>query len=102
MPAAGVIALVAGAIAGMLVLPPLGALLALVGGRPDEALAGGVSGLALGTAAGALGPGVAAGLAVGAGLLTGALVGTTFPLLVRLTRRVARAAGRRGVIQTPP
>jgi hypothetical protein len=80
----GLVGVVAGATAGLLVLPWLGAVLGLLGGRAPEALVGGLWGLAVGAAAGlAAGEGEVLRRA-SAGLVGGGLVGATFPGVYRL------------------
>jgi hypothetical protein len=94
----GPIDLVAYALAGVIVLSPLGAGVGLLGGRPRDALV-----LAfLGTTAGALlGLGLRLpdlGYTASLGLIVGAVVGTTsLTLLYRLPRLVLGLLGERGI-----
>jgi len=93
-PNSGVIGVISGVIAGMLLLPFLGAALGLMGGRAREALLGGVCGLLVGTAMG-LGEGAIL-TKVNPCLIVGGLIGATFPgmwqLLVMGWMTVARAS----------
>jgi hypothetical protein len=79
----------AGIVAGMIVLPPVGALLGAIGGRWKESMAGGTLGLAMCTAyALAQARPDAAGVAA-FGLILGGLVGATVvTALYRLPRLV--------------
>lgn len=91
-PRGGAVALISGALAGMIILPPLGAVLGLLGGRPKDTLFGGLCGLAIGALAAAV-----AGEADMLGranltLIEGIIVGATFPALAR---RVRAAVGSR-------
>jgi hypothetical protein len=96
-PGGGAVAVIAGMLAGTIVLVPLGVVLGLVGGRWKETLVGGVGGLLLGLLTALLG-GQAAILSQGAtGLVAGGLVGATLPGLLRrawtvLAPRLSRAA----------
>lgn len=76
-PGGGWIRLVSGAIAGMIVLPPIGLLLGMIGARWRETLACGFVGLLLGALAGAVGAG-SVGYASAFGLVFGAFLGATF------------------------
>jgi hypothetical protein len=74
----GIIGAIAGAIAGVMLLPWLGIVLALMGGRPRETLVGGLWGFLVGAAtAVALGQGGVLSRA-SAGLVAGGLTGATF------------------------
>ena len=94
----GMLGVVAGIIAGVLVLPWLGVVLGLMGGRARETLLGGLPALLVGAAAG-----LAVGQAdvvrwAGACLVFGGLAGATFPALCRglgacLRRAATRAEG---------
>jgi hypothetical protein len=79
----GAIGVVSGAIAGILVLPFLGAFLGLIGGRPQETLFGALCGLVVGAAAGALGGSADLPAQMMFTLLIGALIGATFPGMFR-------------------
>jgi hypothetical protein len=80
---------IAGAVAGMMVLPWLGLALGLVGGRWKEALLGAMCGAGCGIAGGiVIGPANVA-LAVSICLLIGGLAGATFPIMSRVQSRVA-------------
>jgi hypothetical protein len=82
----GALGVISAMIAGMLVLSPLGAGLALLGGRPQESLFGGLWGWSVGALAGAIG-GAASPLAQASfTLLVGALFGATFCGLFRLIK----------------
>ena len=77
-PERGIVGMLAGAIAGMIVFPFLGAFLGLIGGQWRETLLGGISGLILGFTLG-----VASGVpdlqpVANLGIVGGALVGATF------------------------
>jgi len=82
-PDSGVIGTISGIIAGMLLLPFLGAALGLMGGRASESLLGGVCGALLGAAL-ALASEGAILPKVNACLIAGGLVGATFPGVYRL------------------
>ncbi|HBI45387.1 MAG TPA: hypothetical protein DDY78_21425 [Planctomycetales bacterium] len=79
----GAIGVVSGAIAGILVLPFLGAFLGLIGGRPQETLFGALCGSLVGAAAGALGGSADLPAQATFTLLIGALIGATFPGMFR-------------------
>jgi hypothetical protein len=82
----GAIAVISAMIAGTLVLSPLGVGLALIGGRPQESLFGGLGGWSVGALAGAI-TGVVSPLAQASfTLLVGALFGATFCGLFRLLK----------------
>jgi hypothetical protein len=87
------IGLVAGVIAGVVVLTPIGVVMGLIGGRWMEMLVGGAVGTAAGVVA-ALLQSTALGQPVALGLISGGLVGstfvTTFWRLPRLVRRLVR------------
>jgi hypothetical protein len=85
----GPIGAVAGCIAGMIVLTPLGVLLGLIGGRWKETLLCGLVGFVLGTTGGAWGDAARTGYFAAAGLVYGGVVGATFvSLFYRLPRLV--------------
>jgi len=95
-PGGGWVRLVSGTIAGMIVLPPIGLVLGMLGARWREALACGFVGLLLGALAAAATAG-SVGYAAAFGLIFGGLLGATFlaffyrlPRLL-LSRRAARA-----------
>lgn len=85
-PGAGPVAVVAGAVAGLIVLTPLGAALAVAGGKWRDSLAGGALGLALVPAA------VWAGVSTGPSLAPVALVfgGTVGATVVTVCYRLPR------------
>jgi hypothetical protein len=86
----GIVDLAAGAVAGAIVLTPLGAVLGLLGGRRDETLVGGLAGLGLGALA-ALATGQDPASLGSLGLLMGGLAGATFAgLFWRLPRWLLR------------
>ena len=73
----GWVCLVAGAIAGIIVLTPVGMVLSLIGARPRETMVCGLGGLALGALAGMAGS-AEVGPAAAFGLVFGGMVGATF------------------------
>jgi hypothetical protein len=88
------VALVANIIAGMLLLPPLGLVLGLIGGRWNESLLGGLLGLTCGMAGRLVLPGMGVTSLASFGLLFGGMMGATLPLIFRLIRRHVFATGR--------
>jgi hypothetical protein len=82
-PDSGVVGIISGILAGLLVLPFLGVPLGLLGGRARESLLGGVCGLLVGTAVGLLGEGAILAK-VNPCLIAGGLVGATLPGMCRL------------------
>jgi hypothetical protein len=85
----GPIGLVAGGLAGLVVLMPLGMVLGMAGGRWQEMLWCGAIGLALGILAGAVGDPARIRLFAAIGLVYGAIVGATFvTVFFRLPRLV--------------
>lgn len=95
------IGIAAGVIAGMIVLPPVGAMLGAIGCRWRESLNGGVCGLAVGTALAIVQGRPDAATVSGFGVIVGGLVGATvlgfyrFPRLVFVgVRRLARSDDR--------
>jgi hypothetical protein len=70
--------LISGAIAGMIVMPFIGALLGLMGGKWQQTLFGGVFGLSLGTVLGLSNPSSELQVVASTSLVCGALVGATF------------------------
>jgi hypothetical protein len=95
-PASGSVGVVAGIIAGLVVLTPVGVMLTLAGGRARDSLGGAGLGLALAFGSVGLGAGPAVPVAVVPfGLLAGALVGATVvTAFYRLPRLVLSAGGR--------
>jgi hypothetical protein len=91
LPGADVIGLVSGAIAGVIVLVPIGVVLGLLGGRWKETCIGGVSGLTIGGLAGLLTGQANALLVANTGLVGGALLGATFSTLFHRVRAVVLA-----------
>jgi hypothetical protein len=92
---ASMIGVIAGIIAGVMVLPWLGLVLGLMGGRAQETLIGGLWALLVGAAAG-----LASGAAdvlhwASACLVAGGLTGATFPVLYRVLRACLRHAATR-------
>jgi hypothetical protein len=90
------VALVAGIIAGMLVLSPLGAILGLLGGRLNPTLIGAIGGVGLGLLASAFSP-INPAFLLGAGLIVGGLAGATgsvFFAFAFFLLRVTAPAGR--------
>jgi hypothetical protein len=85
--AGGTIGLVSFAIAGIIVLAPIGAALGLVGGQWKEALMGGVVGLAVGATVGVLGEEGDLLFRANFGLITGGITGATS---LAFCRRVLR------------
>jgi len=84
----GLLDVVAGAIAGTLILTPLGAALGLLGGRHDETMIGALAGFILGSLA-ALGAGGDLAFLSCTGLLGGGLLGATLAgLFWRLPRQL--------------
>jgi hypothetical protein len=77
-PGDGVIGVVAGVIAGVMILPLVGAALGLMGGRAREALFGAVLGVLAGALVGLAGEGAILPK-VSTCLVAGALAGATFP-----------------------
>ena len=87
-----VIGMIAGSIAGMIVLTPLGAILGMMGGRPFEVLSVGGVGLTVGSALGMVQGGDWRQWSA-MGLIMGGLVGATFvPFFWRLPRLLSRFA----------
>jgi hypothetical protein len=85
----GTLAMVSGALAGLIVLPPLGVVLGLLGGQVKETQAGALLGLCcLGGAGWLIGSANVLYLA-NLGLLTGAMAGATVFGLLRTARQVA-------------
>jgi hypothetical protein len=76
-PSEGWIGSIAGALAGIIVLAPVGMVLGLCGARRTESMAGGAGGLCLGALAGLVVSGEAGPLAW-TGLIFGGLLGATF------------------------
>jgi hypothetical protein len=91
-PERGIVAILAGAIAGMIVLPLIGAVLGFLGGKWRETLVGGVAGLMLGTLAGLFAGGNPSDVRAFANmaLVSGALVGAT---LVPLYTQIRKGLG---------
>jgi hypothetical protein len=81
-PAPGWVGVAAGMVAGVLVLPPIGGVLGLIGARAGESLLGSMGGWGLGLLAGSLHGQVWMPGALG--LITGAFLGATLPLFYRL------------------
>jgi len=91
-PGAGLLGLVSFMLAGMLLLPFLGALLGALGGRSREALIGGVWGLAWGVILARGGQESEVGAKAAVTLLVGGVAGATlFPLLGEVRRRLLGA-----------
>jgi hypothetical protein len=80
---AGIISLIAGAIAGVLLLPWLGIVLGLMGGRARETLIGGLWGLLVGAVAAVAFGNEGVLHKASAGLVAGGLTGATFLQLYR-------------------
>jgi hypothetical protein len=89
---AGLIEVAANVVAGILVMPFIGALLGLIGGQWKEAVLGGVIGLATGALGGALDGGNDVLLKAHVCLLTGAMVGATFLGLFRRIWNIQRTS----------
>lgn len=93
VPEPTVIGVIAGLLAGVIILTPVGVLMGLIGGRVSETLAGGGLGLA-GGAVIALAQGGPMGQTIATGLISGGLAGATFISafwrLPRLVRRLVR------------
>jgi hypothetical protein len=87
-PTGGAVAVVSGVLAAVIVLTPVGVVLALIGGGWKATLFGGICGLAFGSAPGLLGGAANPPSLTSTCLVAGALVGATLPALVR---RVAQA-----------
>jgi hypothetical protein len=91
-PNAGVMVYVAGAIAGMIVLSPIGFLLGLLGGRWNESLIGAAVGQVVGFCVGLIGKWMEPNLLATIGLIYGALLGATaIGLFYRLPRWLLKA-----------
>lgn len=93
-PERGIVGMIAGAIAGIIVMPFMGAFLGLIGGQWRETLLGGLAGLILG-----FGLGIASGVpelrpAANVGLVGGAIVGATFFSYVGYLRKAIAALSR--------
>jgi hypothetical protein len=90
-PGTGTPNLLAGVVAGMIVLGSLGILLGLIGGRWNEAAVGAASGQSIGLIAGVLGVTGGPVLLTTTGLIFGALVGSTIVgVFYRLPRLIFR------------
>ena len=86
-PDGGVIRMISGAVAGVIIFPFIGVFLGLIGGQWQPTLAGGVAGLIL-----SLSLGLASGIpellpTANVGLVSGALVGATFFSYVGIVRK---------------
>jgi hypothetical protein len=88
------IAILSGAIAGVLVMPVLGVPLALLGGQVKPTLLGGIWGAALGVLAGFVAGPSNAPVSPDFGLLVGGMAGATFPQMLRSTALLARSVLR--------
>jgi hypothetical protein len=80
------LALVATIIAGLLLLPPMGLVLGLVGGRWNESLLGACVGLVLAMASAMVMPSLAPLAAAGVCVLVGGMMGGTLPVFARLLK----------------
>jgi hypothetical protein len=89
-----IIAVVSGAIAGVLVVPVLGVILALLGGQVKPTLLGGIWGAAMGVLAGFVAGPPNAPFSPDFGLLVGGMAGATFPQLLRSTAFLVRSVFR--------
>jgi hypothetical protein len=87
-PEGGIVRVIAGTVAGMIVLPFMGAFLGMIGGKWRETFWGGVAGLLLGAIVG-IATGQTAWLHIAnVGLIGGGLVGATFFSFLSHVRRV--------------
>jgi hypothetical protein len=91
-PPEGLLRYVAGAIAGVLVLPGFGVVFGLLGAQVRPTLLGGTCGAGVGALAGLVTGLANPLLVISAGLLGGALVGGTFSASVCWARYLVRAA----------
>ncbi len=85
------IGIVSGMIAGIIVTPLLGVVLALFGGQVKMTLLGGLWGAIIGASTGFLGGAVSSSLTLNFGLLVGGMAGGTFPQVLRATACLARS-----------
>jgi hypothetical protein len=81
----GAVELIAHALAGVIVLPPVGACLGLVGARPRDALIVGLIGLVAGLVLGFAVEGLSLGYAAAMGLIMGGVMGATFVAFSRVS-----------------
>jgi hypothetical protein len=91
------VGVLAGMIAGLIVLVPLGVILGLVGGRPGLTLFGGVGGAGLGAVTGMLVDPAGAPYAASMALIGGAVAGSTLHLVSKtlwLARTILRTSSR--------
>ena len=94
-PHSDTIALLSNVLAGMLLVPPLGLALGIIGGQWRESLMGGLFGTASGMILAMVLPGgMAAGAIVSVCLLVGGMSGATLPLFFRLLKRLAASPAR--------
>jgi hypothetical protein len=95
-----VIGVVSGAIAGVLLLPWLGIVLGLLGGRVWETACGGGGGLLVGAGLAALSGQVPVQSLANVGLLGGAMAGATAPALARHLRQFLELVATRPVAES--
>jgi hypothetical protein len=86
-----IIGILSSAIAGVIVTPVLGVLIALLGGQLKPTLLGGIWGAMIGVLAGFVGGAANAPLTADFGLLVGGMAGGTFPQVLRSTAFLARS-----------
>jgi hypothetical protein len=87
----GVIRILSDAIAGVIITPILGVLIALLGGHVKPTLLGGIWGATTGVLAGFVAGRTSAPFTLDFGLLVGAMAGGTFPQLLRSMTFLARS-----------
>jgi hypothetical protein len=91
----GIIGAFAGMMAGAVELAMLGAIFAVVGGRPDESVLGAVAGLLLGLAFGLMNVQAPVVLVANFGMVVGAIAGATLRAYLRLLALPVVVLGRR-------
>jgi len=94
MQGGGIIGAIAGMLAGMVELAMLGAIFAVVGGRPGESVLGALGGLLVGLAFGVMSVQAPVVLVANFGMVVGAIAGATLRAYLRLLALPCLALGR--------